>query len=83
MTMKRIYVLQNRWVLIGDVALIEREVRLTNASVIRVWGTTKGLGEIALNGPTKDTQLDHCGTVTIPHNAVLFSIDCTYEQRTT
>lgn len=79
--MKRIYVLQNRWVLIGDVHLNEREVRLTDASVIRVWGTTKGLGEIALKGPTEKTQLDPCGTTTIPHNAVLFSIDCTYEQR--
>ena len=30
------------------------------AKIIRVWGTTKGLGEIAEGGPTSNTKLDDC-----------------------
>ena len=75
--MKRIYVLQARWVLIGEVASeIAGVTTLKDAAVIRAWGTTKGLGEIALNGPTSSTKLDPCGTVRFPVSSVLFSIDC-------
>lgn len=83
-TIKKIYVLQNRWVLLGDqvppaAGEPQTEVKLINASVIRLWGTTRGLGEIALNGPTPQTQLDPCGEVDIPLAVVLFSIRCIYE----
>jgi hypothetical protein len=72
-----IYVLQARWVFIGDLVKEHpKHDQLTNTSVIRVWGTTKGLGEIALNGPTKKTELDPCGDTDIPHAAVLFRIKC-------
>jgi hypothetical protein len=53
-------------------------LQLTGASVIRVWGTTAGLGEIALKGPTKDTVLDFAGTVDVPVGHVLAIIPCTY-----
>lgn len=59
---KKIVVLQRGWVLVGDYSRDGDQCRLDNASVIRVWGTTKGLGEIALNGPTNATVLDACGT---------------------
>lgn len=52
--------------------------QLENASVIRVWGTTAGLGEIALKGPTKDTVLDFAGMVDVPHSKVLSVIYCSY-----
>ena len=39
-------ILQRGWVVVGDlVAEDERRVRLENASVIRRWGTTKGIGQ--------------------------------------
>lgn len=78
--MKRIYVLQARWVLIGEAEEGPTHTTLTNASVIRRWGTTRGLGEIALKGPTKSTVLDDCSDVEFPNSAVLFSIACTYEK---
>ena len=75
--MKHIYVLQSRWVLIGEVIPCEGDlVQLSDASVIRRWGTTKGLGEIALKGPTKNTVLDPCGNCSFPTSAILFSIQC-------
>ena len=53
----------------GDFALVEE------AQNIRYWGTTRGLGELALNGPTDKTKLDTCGTVRIPARAVINILD--------
>lgn len=54
----KIVILQRGWVMVGRFERNGSECKLHNASVIRKWGTTKGLGEIAQNGPTKDTILD-------------------------
>ena len=48
---------------------------ITDARNIRRWGTTKGLGELALNGPLEDTVLDAVGVVRIPARAVINIID--------
>ena len=75
---KRIYVLKERWVLIGTESgkTTQNTVYLTDAAVIRVWGTTAGLGQIALDGPTTETKLDPCGNTSFPRESLLFSIDC-------
>lgn len=49
---------------------------LDQANVIRVWGTTKGIGQIALQGPTSDTIFDPCGNPTVPKGKVLVIIPC-------
>lgn len=75
--MKTILVLQRGWVVIGDlVAEDEKRVRLENASVIRRWGTTKGLGQLALEGPQKATVLDPCGSVEAHPLAIVFRLPC-------
>lgn len=56
----KIVILQRGWVMFGRFERNGNECKLHNASVIRSWGTTKGLGEIAGNGPTKNTVLDKC-----------------------
>lgn len=59
----RICMLARGNVLIGRLEKDGDERRLHNASVIRRWGTTAGLGQLAQNGPTSDTILDPCNGV--------------------
>lgn len=59
-TKKQIVILNRGWVVIGDYSEKGDECTLQNASVIRKWGTTKGLGELAENGKLPDTVLDAC-----------------------
>ena len=61
----RILILPYGWVFVGKYTVdpATNEHVLNNASVVRIWGTTKGLGEIALGGPTLQTILDYCGTM--------------------
>jgi hypothetical protein len=59
----KIVVLQRGWVMVGKLEKQGSECKLHSASVIRNWGTTKGLGEIATGGPTSSTKLDKCGGV--------------------
>ena len=76
---KRIVVLQAGWVFIGQyhAAVGTKPAHLTDANNIRVWGTTAGLGEIAIKGPTKDTVLDPVGIVLLDTpTSILFTIPC-------
>jgi hypothetical protein len=54
----RIVILQRGWVMIGRYEYGEKKCKLHNAMVIRSWGTTKGLGELAAEGPKESTKLD-------------------------
>lgn len=56
----KIVVLQRGWVLVGRFEKDGTNCKLHNSSVIRNWGTTKGLGELAKNGPLSSTKLDGC-----------------------
>ncbi len=49
--------------------------RIENARNLRIWGTTKGLGELA-DGPLSSTKIDHVGTVDVPMRAVIGFIKC-------
>ena len=72
----KIVVLQRGWVLVGKFERDGDRCYLRNASTIRSWGTTKGLGELAKDGPTKDTKLDKCnGVVEFEALTKVLSID--------
>jgi hypothetical protein len=59
-----IAVMDRGWVFVGFATILpEGEVRLDCAHNIHRWGTTKGLGEIAVGGPTKETILYEAGIV--------------------
>jgi hypothetical protein len=73
----KIVVADRGFVYIGTVTPITEQsafVELNKASNIRIWGTTKGLGEL-VNGPTASTKLDHVGSLKIPMRAVISIIN--------
>jgi hypothetical protein len=73
----KIVVLQRGWVMIGYLERNGSECKLHNASVIRNWGTTKGLGELAKEGKLANTKLDKCnGLVEFDYLTVVCSISC-------
>lgn len=60
-------VCQRGWVLVGDVERDGEELIVRGGSVVRRWGTTKGLGELAERGPLTDTKLDPLPAATRIH----------------
>ena len=73
----KIVILQRGWIMIGKFERIGNDCKLYNASVIRRWGTTKGLGELAKEGVKIDTKLDKCyGVVQFDYLTVVATIDC-------
>jgi hypothetical protein len=73
----KIVILQRGWIMVGQFSRKGSDCKLTNASVIRTWGTTKGLGEIAENGPTSTTKLDKCfGVVEFDYLTVVATLSC-------
>lgn len=79
---KQIVVLHRGWVVVGDVIREKEEVIVQNAHIIRRWGTTKGLGQLALEGKQEDTILDAAGTVRAHEQSVVLFIDCVPEKWT-
>lgn len=71
----RIIVLDRGFVYAGDVAIDGDWMTIRNAKNIRRWGTSKGLGELAANGPLRNTALDDAGTVRAPLRAVIATLD--------
>jgi len=57
-TKKQIVILNRGWVVMGEYSEKGNDCTLTNAFVVRKWGTTKGLGELAENGKLPNTILD-------------------------
>ncbi len=76
---KKIVILQRGWVFVGDLAKHGSECTLTNAAVVRRWGTKQGLGEVALKGPLENTVLDPCPDVTFHELTVIAMINCKEE----
>lgn len=70
-----IVVADRGFVYVGDVTMDEQFAIVQNAKNIRRWGTERGLGELALEGPKSETVLDAVGTVRIPTRAVISVID--------
>jgi len=70
----KIAVLDRGFVYVGRVSYEGDFLILKNAHNIRIWGTTKGLGEL-VNGPTSSTKTDSVGTVRVPSRALISLID--------
>lgn len=70
----KIAVLDRGFVYVGRVSTEGDFLILKNAKNIRVWGTTRGLGEL-VGGPLSGTKLDTVGTVRVPSRALISLID--------
>ena len=74
---KQIVILQRGWVVVGDYSVVKDECILTDAAVIRTWGTTKGLGELAESGPLTGTKIDRCPDMRFHPMTVIARMDVT------
>lgn len=72
----KIVILQRGWVVVGRFSQVNSECRLDTAAIVRRWGTSKGLGEIAKNGPTGSTVLDTTPRITYHELTAVATIDC-------
>lgn len=73
-----IYVLDRGLCLLATLreSLEDKDI-LDDCSVIRVWGTSEGIGQIAKSGPTSKTVLDHEGDgVEVYHRYIIRRIPC-------
>jgi hypothetical protein len=59
----RILIADRGWVYVGQPVLQKDQIIVSTAFNVRRWGTASGLGELALQGPTKETILDFYGVV--------------------
>jgi hypothetical protein len=74
----RIVVLPRGWVVVGEYAEAAGKVTVSRGAVIRRWGTTDGLGQLA-SGPRSATKLDALGTLECAAEAVIFTVRCEAE----
>lgn len=72
----QIVILNRGWIVIGRVKEEKNKTFITNASVIRNWGTTKGLGELAYNGKLNDTILDKCPDIEVDTLNIVLLMNC-------
>lgn len=74
--MIKIVILQRGWVFIGKFSQEDQNCKLENAYNIRRWGTSEGLGELALKGKQAETKLDKVGTVSFHELTTVAVLDC-------
>lgn len=71
-----IVVLDRGFVVVGRVTIADSYVTIRDCKCIRKWGTSRGLGEIASNGPTENTTLDPQPTTRVHEWHVVQMIEC-------
>jgi len=76
----RIVILQRGWVMVGHYFSQGSECWLEDCHVIRYWGTTQGLGELATKGPLKDTKLEPTPKTSFHKLTEIASIQCEADQ---
>lgn len=78
----KIMVFDQGWICVGIYYEQGEFLCLRDASVIRKWGTEKGLGELAEKGPKLtplETVLDPCGLVKAHKLSIVLVMDCNDE----
>ena len=62
--------------MVGECKEKDNKLFLTNASVVRKWGTTKGLPQLANEGPLSSTILDGKCEMEFPISSVIAKMKC-------
>ena len=75
-TKKQIVVLDRGWILVGNVSKSGDYINISDASVIRRWGTKSGIGELAEKGPLQNTKLDPCPPCQVHKLSVVLLMNC-------
>ena len=73
-----IVVVDNGWVFaanLPDGYTPGQPMQLNNARVIIQWGTSDGLGQLCVSGPTKSTKLGEVAVAHIPASRVVFVLE--------
>ena len=71
---KQIVVIDNGFVHVGDCSIVDGFLKIEHCRNIRVWGTTRGLGEL-VDGPVPKTTCDACGTVLVPTSRIVYFLE--------
>ena len=72
----KILVLQRGWVVVGRISREGSQVIFSGGYVVRRWGTTAGIGQLAKEGPLEDTVLDPLDRGSCHELAIVAEIDC-------
>lgn len=76
-----IIVLDKGFVFHGDLVIEDGWFTIYNGVNIRRYGTERGLGQLALTGPTNKTALDPQPTIKGAMTAYLYHMECSDEMR--
>lgn len=69
-------ILPRGWVMVGVCRETNNKLYMKNASVVRHWGTSKGLPELANNGPLSNTMLDGKCEMEFPMSSIIAKLKC-------
>ena len=72
----KIVVLDKGFVYVGNFTDNGDTITIDNARCCRVWGTTKGLSQLANEGPNSNTKLDDATTITAPKHSLIHTLNC-------
>lgn len=72
----KICVLNHGWILVGMLEKDGDDYLLINGHVVRKWGTTQGLGELAMKGPLPETKLDKIPLAKFNKSQLIFTLNC-------
>lgn len=76
----QIVILNRGWIVIGNVSTVNSKTIIQKVSVIRNWGTKKGLGQLALEGMQSETVLDPCGDISVDTINVVCIMNCNQDK---
>jgi len=74
--LKHIVILQRGWVVVGDFSQDGSQCYVRNGHVVRRWGTEKGLGQLASEGPRPNTVLDPTPEMTFHELTIVARLQC-------